>query len=198
MLRRIPGALDPGAPPVFVSPEEVTAWVRAVDWLVGADSGLVLHLDPDGRLTCVATADGRLQHLGPLAKEALAGEAIECGAHAVVAIDVRRKVPPGGANLNDRRRHAALRVHLAIRGVVLLDTVIIAADGGVSVTGALSYPLGAALSWLQVHVSPHRASPGAMSWAHRGAEAYPPESARLRDAVARPALWLAADPEADG
>lgn len=198
MLRNIPGALDPGAPPLFNSPEDVTSWLRGVDWLIGADTGIVLHVNPEGRLTCVATADGRLQHLGPAGKEALASEAVECGAHAIIAVDIRRKVPPGGPCGNDRRRHAALRTHLAIRGVVLLDTVIVAPDGGSSVTHCLSYPLGETLSWLQVHVSPRRRDAAHTGWVHEGASSFPPGSARIRDGLTRPTLWLATEHPADG
>jgi hypothetical protein len=198
VLRKIPGALDPGAPPVFNSPQDVTDWVRGVDWLVGSESAIVLHVNAGGGLTCVAVADGRLQHLGPQGKEALALEALECGAHAVVAVDVRRHVPPAGASATDRRRHFSLRMHLAVRGVVLLDTVIVARDGGASVSGALSYPLGGSLSWLQVHVSTHRVARGTTGWAHDGAAAYPPGSARKRDGIGRPTLWLAADSGLDG
>ena len=120
-------------------------------------------------------------------------EAIECGAHALVAVDVRRKAPPAGATAADRRRHSSLRVHLAVRGVVLLDTVIVAGDGGASVSGSLTYPLGASLSWLQVHVSTHRVAPGSAGWAHDTAAVYPPGSVRKRDGVSRPKLWLAAE-----
>lgn len=195
MLRCLPGALDPGAPPVFNSPDDVTAWVRAVDWLVGADRAVVLHVDADCRLTCVATAQSRLQYLGPMAKDGLAAEALRCGAAAVLAVDARQKVPPSGPTSADRRRHRALRLHLAIHGVALLDTVIVAPTGGMSVTGSLGYPLGAGLSWLQVHVPRHRVLAGAgEGWAHEDAGAFPPGSARIRDGVTRPTLWLAKGP----
>lgn len=192
MLRCLPGALDPGAPPEFGSPRDVTDWVRAVDWLVGADRAVVLHVDAEGRLTCVATSHSRLQYLGPMAKDAMAAEALQCGAAAVLAVDVRQKLPARGASSVDHRRHRALRLHLAIHGVALLDTVIIAPEGGLSVTGSLAYPLGSGLSWLRVHVPGQRMLPPG-GWTHEDAAAFPPGSARIRDAVDRPMLWLAED-----
>lgn len=194
MLRSIPGALDPGAPPRFRSPDDVIAWIRAVDWLLGADRAVVLHLDAEGSLTCVATAHARLNHLGPLAKENLAAEALQCGTAALLAVDLRPKVPPSGPSVVDRRRHNALRIDLAVHGVALLDTVIVASTGGVSVTGSLSYPLGSSLSWLRVHVPAHRSEMAGGDWAHQTADAFPPGSARLRDPGGPPTLWLAPRP----
>lgn len=194
MLRSIPGALDPGAPPRFRSPDDVIAWVRGVDWLLGADRAVVLHLDAEGSLTCVASAHARLNHLGPLAKENLASEALQCEAAAVLAVDLRPKVPPSGPSVVDRRRHRALRIDLAVHGVALLDTVIVASTGGVSVTGSLSYPLGSSLSWLRVHVPAHRSAMSGGDWAHEAADVYPPGSASVRDPVDPPTLWLAPRP----
>lgn len=193
MLRSIPGALDPGAPPHFRSPEDVIAWIRGVDWLLGADRAVVLHVDAEGGLTCVASAHARLPHLGPLAKEALAADALQCRAAAVLAVDLRQKVPPSGPSAVDRRRHNGLRIDLAVHGVALLDTVIVASAGGVSVTGSLSYPLGLGLSWLRVHVPENRSPLAADGWAHEGADVFPPGSASVRD-VGRPTLWLAHRP----
>lgn len=190
MLRSIPGALDPGAPPKFSSPDDVIAWVRGVDWLVGADRAIVFHIDAEGALTCVASAPARLQHLGPLAKEALAGEALRCKTSAVLAVDLRPKVPPSAPSPADLRRHNSLRIDLAVHGVALLDTVIVAPDGGVSVTGCLAYPLGLGLSWLRVHVPGATSSPVEGGWAHQTADEFPPESASVRQ-VRRPTLWLA-------
>ena len=194
MLRSIPGALDPGAPPVFCSPDDVIAWVRGVDWLIAADRAVVLHLDAEGRLSCVASAHPRLHHLGPVAKEALAAEALQCGAGAVLAVDLRQKVPPSGPSTVDRRRHDALRVDLAVHGVALLDTVIVAPAGGVSVTGSLNYPLGLGLSWLRVHVPSHRSALAAGGWAHEAADVFPPGSASVPATGSRPTLWLAHRP----
>jgi hypothetical protein len=190
MLRSVPGALDPGAPPRFRSPDQVIAWVRGVDWLLGADRAVVLHLDAEGGLTCVASAHARLQHLGPLAKEALAAEALQCGTAAVLAVDLRQKVPPSGPSTVDRRRHYALRTDLAVHGVALLDTVIVAPAGGVSVTGSLNYPLGLGLSWLRVHVPGERSPLAAGGWAHEDADHFPPASASVREGGGRPTLWL--------
>lgn len=191
MLCSVPGVLDPGAPPSFHSPDDVIAWIRGVDWLVGADRAVILHVDADGCLTCVASAQARLHHLGPMAKEVLAAEALQCGTAAVLAVDVRQKAPAAGVSAVDRRRHNALRTDLAVHGVALLDTVIVASNGGMSVTGSLGYPLGLGLSWLQVHV-PERQSPlAAGGWAHETAAGFPPGSASVRDAGGRPTLWLA-------
>lgn len=194
MLRYLPGALDPGAPPVFHSPDDVTAWVRAVDWLVAADRAVVLHVDGNCQLTCVGTAPGRLQYLGPGAKEDVAAEALQCEAAGIIAVDLRKKLPASAPTGQDRRRHHALHVHLAVRCVALLDTVIVAPTGGVSVTGALCYPLGGGLSWLRVHVTRYRlvGDVGAQ-WTHDDAGDFPPASARVRDADPRPTLWLAGD-----
>lgn len=194
MLRCLPGALDPGSPPGFESPDDVISWVRAVDWLIGADRAVVLHVDAEGRLTCVATGHSRLHYLGPLAKDAIATEALLCGAAAVLAVDVRQRLPPAGPSSVDRRRHRALRLHLAIHGVALLDTVIVSPAGGASVTGTLSYPLGGGLSWLQVHVPIERDPLGGSSWAHEDASAFPSGSLGVRDRVVRPTLWLASEP----
>jgi hypothetical protein len=194
VLRSIPGALDPGAPPIFRSPDDVIAWVRGVDWLLGADRAVVLHLDAEGSLTCVASAHARLHHLGPMAKEALAAEALQCGSAAVLAVDLRQKIPASGPSVVDRRRHNALRIDLAVHGVALLDTVIVASEGGVSVTGSLNYPLGLGLSWLRVHVPGHRSPLAAGGWAHEAADAFPPGSASVPDPAGRPTLWLANRP----
>lgn len=195
MLRCIPGALNPGSPPQFTSPDDVTAWVRAVDWLVEASVAVVLHVDEDARLTCVATGHSRLQYLGPMAFDTIAGEAVECGASAVLAVDVRRRLPPRGVNNVDRNRHRQLRLRLAIHGVALLDTVVVSADGGLSVTGALAYPLGGDLSWLRVHL-PRRPHDSDEEWNHLNASHYPPASAAIRGKVSQPMLWIAPDPGA--
>lgn len=196
MLRCLPGALDPGAPPVFGSPDQVIAWVRAVEWLVGADRAVALHIDGEGRLTCVATAQSRFQYLGPFGREAMAIEAVECATTAVVAVDLRQRLPAKGPSSVDQRRHQALGLQFALHGVALLDTVIVTPSAGISVTGSLSYPLGAGLSWLQVHV-PARPSIGLDGeWAHEDAGAFPPGSAALRNRIERPTLWLAPDPSA--
>lgn len=194
MLRSVPGALDPGAPPTFRSSEDVIAWVRGVDWLLGANRAVVLHLDAEGRLTCVASAHQRLHHLGPLAKETLAAEALHCGTAAVLAVDLRQKVPPAGPSKVDRRRHDALRTDLAVHGVALVDTVIVTPSGGVSVNGSLTYPLGLGLSWLRVHVPRHPAPLAAGGWAHEAADGFPPASASVRNEDVPPTLWLARTP----
>lgn len=194
MLHSIPGVLDPGAPPIFGSPDDVIAWVRAVDWLLGAERAVLLHVDAEGRLTCVASAHARLRHLGPAAKEALAADALRCRAAAVLAVDLRQKVPPAGPSAIDRRRHHALRIDLAVHGVALVDTVIVAPLGGASVTGSLNYPLGLGLTWLRVHV-PAASSPlAAVGWAHESADGFPPGSASVQDEQRRPTLWLADRP----
>jgi hypothetical protein len=195
MLRSVPGVLDPGAPPIFGGPEEVIGWVCGVDWLVAADRAIVLHVGADGRLSCVASAHSRLHHLGPLAKEALAREALQCGTSTVLAVDLRQKLPVSAPSTVDRRRHDTLRVDLAIHGVALLDTVIVAPSGGVSVTGSLSYPLGLGLSWLRVHVPSQHSPLSASAWAHQPAEAFPIGVPNLRQVVDRPTLLLAPRPD---
>lgn len=193
MLRCLPGALDPGAPPEFTSPDDVSSWIRAVDWLVDADRAIILHVDGTGRLTCVATGHSRLHYLGPLSHDAIAADALACDAAAVLAVDVRQKLPPAGPSSVDRRRHRNLRLHLASFAVALLDTVIVCPAGGLSVTGALNYPLGTSLSWLNVHVPcTPEGEPG--RWAHEPAAIFPPGSARAPDPLCRPTLWLASDP----
>ena len=189
MLRCLPGALDPGPAPQFDSPDDVVSWVRRVDWLVGAQRAIVLHLDADGRLTCVASGHSRLAYLGPLAHDEIAAEARACDAAAVVAVDVRRRVPVRGPVDTDRRRHHQLRLHLALLGVALLDTVIVASDGGVSVTGALSYPLGTNLSWLRVHLN-EQPTVGPDEWSHDDARLYPIGAAPVRPQ----ALWAGDEP----
>jgi hypothetical protein len=195
MLRRLPGALDPGERPVLTCPEAAIAWIRAVDWLIAADRALVLHVDADGQLTCVASCWGRLAHLGPLSREAMAAEALACGALGVIAVDLRRKMPARAPTDVDRRRHLALRAHLAIYGVPLLDTIMVAVDGGASVTGVLSFPLGAAPSWLQIHTPERRPSGADWGWAHEDARAFLPGSVPATSGVViRPTLWSSSDP----
>lgn len=193
MLRPLPGALDPGAPPEFHTPDDVIAWVRGVEWLVGSDRALILHVTLAGLLTCVATARTRLQHLGPVTTDAIAAEALACDTSAVLAVDVRPKLPPNGVSNVDRRRNLALRNDLAVHGIALLDTVIVTRSGGLSVTGALAFPLGGSTSWLQVHVPPARRIAGD-EWTHETAATYPPDAAKVYDLVSRPKLWLADDP----
>lgn len=192
MMRCLPGSLDPGAPPLFTSPDDVVAWVRGVDWLLAADRAVLLHADEESRLTCVATSHSPLKHLGPTAKDAMVADAVECGAAAVLAVDVRPKLPPKAPSTIDHRRHRQLRQHLAVHGVFLLDTVIVTPEGGVSVTGPSAYPADSHPSWLQVHTPPRRSAPGA-AWAHEGASSLPPGSARVNDR--RPTLWLLRPPD---
>jgi hypothetical protein len=191
-MRSLPGSLDPGAPPLFASPVDVIAWVRAVDWLLGADRAVVLHVDDDRRLTCVASNHNRLKHLGPTAKDALVSDAQQCGASAVLAVDLRPKLPPTAPSTIDRRRHGQLRQHFAVHGVHLLDTVIVTPDGGVSVVGSPTYPAAGEPCWLQVHTPQRRSAPGA-EWAHEDATSFPPGSARIRDPGT--ALWLVRPPD---
>jgi hypothetical protein len=195
MLRRLPAALDPGARPVLTCPDDAIAWIRSVDWLVAADRALILHVDADGQLTCVASCWGRLAHLGPLSREAMASEALGCGALGVIAVDLRRRVPARAPAEADRRRHLLLRAHLAMFGVPLLDTIIVAAEGGASVTGVLTFPLGPAGSWLQVHLPERRPSGAAWGWAHDEAAAFLPAPAPSDSGVVvRPSLWSVSDP----
>lgn len=186
MLRCLPTALDPGPRPTFSSPADVASWAVAVDWIVKGDRAVVLHLDAEGRLTCMATTHSRLYHIGSLAKDEMAREALACEAAAVVAVDVRIGLPSRGVTDTERRRHHSLRRHLAIHGVALLDTVIVAPGGGLSVTGVLSYPLGGGLSWLQIHVPRHTpADYGDQAWSHQDAAVV-----AFRDGlVSRPMLW---------
>ena len=192
MMRSLPGSLDPGAPPLFASPNDVIAWVRGVDWLLTADRAVVLHVDDDRRLTCVATSHSWLKHLGPTAKDALVADALQCGASAVLAVDLRPKLPPTAPSTIDRRRHGQLRQHFAVHGVHLLDTVIVTPDGGVSVTGSATYPVAGDPCWLQGHSPAPRSAPGA-EWAHEGAISFPPGSARIRGRGT--ALWLLRPPD---
>jgi hypothetical protein len=192
MMRSLPGSLDPGAPPLFASPDDVIAWVRAVDWLLAADRAVVLHVDDDRRLTCVATNHSRLKHLGPTAKDALVADALRCGASAVLAVDLRPKLPPTAPSTIDHRRHGQLRQDFAVHGLALLDTVIVTPDGGVSITGSATYPVADEPSWLVVHTPARRPAPGA-EWAHEDAASFPPGSARIRDRGT--ALWLVGPPD---
>lgn len=172
-------------------PDDVIAWVRGVDWLLTADRAVVLHVDDDRRLTCVATNHWSLKHLGPRDKDALVADALQCGASAVLAVDVRPKLPPKAPSTIDQRRHRQLRQHFAVHGLTLLDTVIVTPDGGVSVTSSAAYPAGGEPSWLHVHTPARRSSPG-VEWAHDGAGPFPPGSARISDRGA--ALWLVRPP----
>jgi hypothetical protein len=192
MMRSLPGSLDPGAPPLFASSDDVIAWVRAVDWLLAADRAVVLHVDDDRRLTCVATNHSRLKHLGPTAKDALVADALQCGASAVLAVDLRPKLSPTAPSTIDHRRHGQLRQDFAVHGLALLDTVIVTPDGGVSVTGSATYPVAGEPSWLLVHTPARRPAPGA-EWAHEDAAAFPLGSARIRDRGT--ALWLVRPPD---
>ena len=192
MMRSLPGSLDPGAPPLFASPVDVIAWVRGVDWLLASDRAVVLHVDDDRRLTCVATSHSRLKHLGPSAKDALVADALQCGASAVLAVDLRPKLPPTAPSTIDRRRHGQLRQDFAVHGLALLDTVIVTPDGGVSVTGSPTYPVACDPSWLVLHTPARRPAPGA-EWAHEAATSFPPGSARLSDLST--ALWLVRRPD---
>lgn len=180
MLRSLPGLLDPGVAPVLDSPDEASGWVRGVEWLIRSQGrGILLHVDETALLTCVAVANHLLKHLGPQAKDAMIHDALHCGCAAVVAVDVRRKVPPNGVSSVDRRLHEALRNEFALHCVVLLDTVIVAPTGGLSVTGSLRYVIAASPSWLQIHIPERRA--GLDEWSHESAAGIVP--GRTGDAV---------------
>lgn len=191
MLRCLPKALEPGPRPRFASPAEVVTWISSIDWIVDGDRAIVLHLDSGGNLTCLASAHSRLQYIGPLARDEMAAEALACEAAVVVAVDVRQRLPAKGVNDTERRRHHGLRRHLAVHGVALVDTVIVSTHGGLSVTGALTYPLGGGLSWLQVHVPSHPPGQyGERQWVHEDAALFPARAPVLT----RPALWGGGDP----
>jgi hypothetical protein len=150
-MRRLPGYLEPGDAPVLASPDDVIAWVQAVDWLVASERAILLHLDADSRLTCVASAHGRFQWIGLAVADAWAFDALECAATAVVAVDLRPKLTPKSPSTVDLRRHRKLWHHLALYGVALIDSVLVTPDEGVSVTRLTSYPSGIDPSWLQLH-----------------------------------------------
>lgn len=173
MLRSVPRALDPGALPVFTCPQDVIDWVRAVDWLTYGDRSVVLHLDDMGRLSCVATTPGRLQDLSVLSRDRIAAETLDCGTSSAIGVDIRSRLPTKGPTEQDRRRHQTLRVHLAAHGVALLDTVIVAPAGGVSVTGALTPGLQTEPGGLRMHV-PVRPQMPPVSPEQESASGYPP------------------------
>jgi hypothetical protein len=176
-------------------PEAAIAWVRSVEWLVAADRAVVLHVGADAQLTCVASCWGRLSHLGPLSRDAMAAEAAECGASGVIAVDLRPKMPARSPSDGDRRRHRLLRAHLALHGVAVLDTVLVAPEGGASVTGVLTFPLDKRLSWLQVHTPESRPAGADGEWSHEDAASFLPrgDSSRAGEVI-RPPLWGALDP----
>ncbi|MBA2725629.1 MAG: hypothetical protein H0U53_06535 [Actinobacteria bacterium] len=193
MMRSLPGSLDPGAPPLFDSPGDVIAWVRGVDWLLATtERAVLLHIDDDRRLTCVATSHSLLKHLGPMAMDGLITDALQCRAGAVLAVEIRPKLPPTAPSRIDLRRHQQLRRHFAVHGLALLDTVIVTPEGGVSVTGSATYPAGTEPCWLQVHTpAPRSGSGGGRS--HEEASSFPPGGTRIADRGA--ALWLVRPPD---
>lgn len=172
---------------MLCSPEDAIAWVRSVEWLLYANRAVLLHLDDETRLSCIATGQGRLQWLGPVTCDAWAVDALECQAAAVLAVDLRPKLTPKSPSTIDARRHRQLWQRLAPYGVALLDTIIVTPDAGVSVTGMAAYPSGTEPSWLRVH-SPLRRQGSGMVPTHENASSLPANAAPSGDVRKR--LWV--------
>jgi hypothetical protein len=170
-------------------PAEVIAWVLSVDWLLASDRALALHVGSAGELTCVGSCWGRFGQIGRLAEDGLAADAIDCGASGIIAVDVRRRLPARCPSEADHRRLRSLRSHLALHGVAVLDLVIVGEGGGLSVSGALAFPLQGGEPWLHVHApGPPEIPPWSRPWAHEDVTGFVP-NATGHDVVVCPGFW---------
>jgi hypothetical protein len=152
MLRHVPHLLTPGDQPHLHSAQATIDWATSLEWIVQTPRTIALHLDAEARLTCIAPCTEKLSYLGPLSRDVLAGQALDCQAAAVILVDVRRRITPAAPTAADRAAHRSCQAQLAVHGVALLDTIIVAPGNGVSVPGADAYTVDGRPSWLQVHV----------------------------------------------